>query len=301
MKVRLASFFVALSALFAACSSGSQTQATAEQPAEEKQQELRIVSLAGTTTEAIAALGLAQSLVGVDVTSIYPPEITDQLPKVGHVRNLSAEGILALNPTHIIGIEGQVAGQTVSQLESTGIPVYMLELEFSPEGPQRLLTQLGELTGHQAEAEKAVAQLKADFEAAPALETQPRVLFVYARGAGTLLVAGSNTPMHGMIEMAGAENVTAKMEGYKPLTAEAVVSANPDVLLMFDEGIASLRGTEGLAAIPGFAETNAGRNNAVVAMNGALLGAFGPRTGLALAELRQKLDAAMQQEAAANS
>jgi len=66
----------------------------------------RIVSIGGAVTETIYALGLESRIVGVDTTSLYPPEALKRAPNVGYMRALSAEGILSLKPSWVIAIEG---------------------------------------------------------------------------------------------------------------------------------------------------------------------------------------------------
>jgi len=61
------------------------------------------------------------------------------------------------------------------------------------------------------------------------------------------------------------------------------------VILLFNSGLKSLGGVKGLLQIPGVAETNAGKNKAVITMDGALLSGFGPRVGKAAAHLNQLL------------
>jgi iron complex transport system substrate-binding protein len=119
--------------------------------------------------------------------------------------------------------------------------------------------------------------------------TVPKVLFIYARGTGTMMVSGRGTPIEKMIELAGGINATPDFENYKPLTAEALVTANPDVILLFDSGLESLGGTDGLLAVQGIAQTNAGKNSRVIVMDGHLLSGFSPRLGKALQELSQKI------------
>ena len=103
------------------------------------------------------------------------------------------------------------------------------------------------------------------------------------------MVAGKETPLHSMIELAGAENAAAELTDFKPLTPEALLTTNPDVILMFDSGLQSLGGVDGLLKVEGIAATNAGKNKKVVSMDGQLLSGFGPRLGEAVVELHNKL------------
>ncbi len=103
-----------------------------------------------------------------------------------------------------------------------------------------------------------------------------------------MMVSGSGTSAHTMIQLAGAVNAVSGYENYKPLTAEALVAASPDVILMLTSGLESLGGVDGLLKTPGLALTPAGQNRRIVAMDGLYLLGFGPRTGKAVLELARK-------------
>src|SRR3546814_12365153 len=103
-----------------------------------------------------------------------------------------------------------------------------------------------------------------------------------------MMVAGENTQMEQVIHMAGGQNAVRGFEDFKPLTAESLVAANPDVILLFDSGLSSLGGIAGLLEVQGVAETNAGKARKVVEMDGQFLTGFGPRLGKAILELTKK-------------
>src|SRR5690606_5983711 len=106
---------------------------------------------------------------------------------------------------------------------------------------------------------------------------------------GLMQVAGKGTPMAEIIELAGGENAANEFEEMKPLTPEGLVKSNPDVILMFDSGINSLGGSDGLFQIPGMKETNAFKNKAIITMDSSLLSSMGPRIGEAAYQLNQFL------------
>jgi iron complex transport system substrate-binding protein len=106
---------------------------------------------------------------------------------------------------------------------------------------------------------------------------RPRVLFLYARGPRLLLVFGRESAGDEMLRLAGAENAVRGITGAKPLTPEAVVGAEPDVILVPARGLASIGGVDGVLALPGLAQTPAGRARRVVPIDDALILGFGPR------------------------
>jgi iron complex transport system substrate-binding protein len=249
----------------------------------------RIVSLSGTTTEILSALGLEKNIVAVDVTSNYPQSI-QALPKVGHNRNISSEAILAQRPTMVVGLRSQVKPELQEQLKSANVKLLLFDLDYSAEGTKKLVTSMADTLGFAAKSADVNTQIDKDLAAAVKPATAPKVLFIYARGTGTMMVSGDNTAAASIINIAGGQNAITGFEEFKPLTPEALVAANPDVILMFDKGLESLGGMEGLLKVPGVAETNAGKNKNVIEMDGQFLTGFGPRLGQAVTELSSKLN-----------
>jgi len=92
-----------------------------------------------------------------------------------------------------------------------------------------------------------------------------------------------------MFLLTGNKNAVTGFTEFKPLTAESLLAANPDVLVLFSSGLESVDGPAGLLKIPGVANTNAGRNKKIISMDGQLLTGFGPRLGKAALELAQKI------------
>jgi iron complex transport system substrate-binding protein len=249
----------------------------------------RIVSLGGSVTEIVFALGVGDRVVGVDTSSTYPKDAVEALPKVGYQRRLAAEGVLSLKPTLILATDQAGPPEAIQQLRDSGVTVLILKAEESVEGAKAKIMGFGMALGKQAEAEALVRQLDEDIEQANELlkqvESQPKVMFIYARGAGTAQVAGTNTGAHAMIELAGAKNAVTEYERYKPLTAEAAVAAAPDVILMLSNGLKSVGGVDGLLKEPGIAQTPAGQNRRIVDMDDEYLLSFGPRMGKAVIDL----------------
>lgn len=248
----------------------------------------KIVSLNGTLTEIVYALNQGDQLVAVDVTSTYP-EAATKLTNLGHTNAATAESILGAEPTDVIGFEDEVKPQLVEQLTSAGVHVQLFKREYSVDGTKKVISDVAKWLGKQGEGEKLQTAIDTDIKNLKKLEKQPSVLFVYARGAGMMMVAGDDTPLKSMIELAGGKNAVGGFEQYKPLTPEAVIDANPDLLLMFESGANSLNGEQGIMEIPGFKLTTAGKKKNVVSMDGQLLSGFGPRVGKALLELNAKL------------
>lgn len=269
-------------------SCGSAADKPAEQAKEVKKE--KIVSISGTTTEVLCALGLQDEIVGVDVTSTYP-EAMAALPKVGHNRNMSSEAIIALAPTLVVGTAENVKPELIEQLKSAHIRVLLYNLESTVEGTKTLIKGMADSLGKSELSKGIIDAIDNDLKEQVALSKKTKVLFIYARGAGTMMVAGEHTYPNAMIGLAGGENAVTGFEDFKPLTPESLLKANPDVILMFTSGLESLGGMNGLLKVPGVAMTNAGKKKQVIEMDGQFLTGFGPRVGKAIAALSKQLDA----------
>jgi iron complex transport system substrate-binding protein len=262
------------------------TKANDQLPANQK-----IISLNGTVSEILAGLGLEPNIIGTDVTSNYPESLKSK-PKVGHNRNISAEGIIALQPDVVTGLTTEIKPELAAQLKTAGIKLVLFTQEFSADGTRKLIKDVAVSFGRQQQAAGMIKKLDADLAAANKVNkttTKPKILFIYARGTGTMMVAGDNTPLTKIIQLAGGQNAVTGFNDYKPLTSEALVAANPDVILLFSSGMESLGGAAGLLNVQGVSQTNAGKNKKFITMDGELLTGFGPRLGQAVAQLSQKL------------
>ncbi len=276
---------LALTVVFASCNKKQETNESATQPEVKKE---RIVSLNGAISETLAALDNSENIIGVDVTSTFPEELKTKATDLGHVRSITAESILALQPTLIFGTSKDVNPTLNEQLNKANIKLILIDQKYTVDGTKQLVTDVAKAINKE-NYQPILDNISNQIATVKPFEKKPKVLFIYARGAGNLMVAGKETPLHSMIELAGAENAAASLTDFKPLTPEALLTTNPDVILMFDSGLQSLGGVDGLLKIEGLSATNAGKNKKVITMEGQLLSGFGPRLGEAVVELHNKL------------
>lgn len=262
-------------------------------PAAGRADELRrVVSVGGTLTEIVYALGRQKLVVATDTTSTYP-DAAKRLPKVGYMRQLAAEGILSLAPDLVLASPDAGPEATFGQLRAAGVTVAM-----APEGEGRdVVAPTIRFVGRQIGEEEEAEQLVADFEARMArvegvlagVATAPRVIFLISASRGTPLVSGRDTAADAIIRLARGDNAISGFEGYKPLSAEAAITAGPDFVLMPDHAAEAAGGADRILARPEFANTPAGRDGKYIVMDGLKLLGFGPRTPEAVAELARAL------------
>ncbi|KUY29438.1 heme/hemin ABC transporter substrate-binding protein [Elizabethkingia ursingii] len=258
-----------------------------EQTSENPKSANKIVSLSGGITEIVSALGHESEIVGADVTSTYPETLKATAKDLGHVRSMTIEPIMALNPTLILASDKDLNPELLSKIKSSGIKADVFQQEFSVDGTKKLIEQVAKAVGN-TDYQKLNDKIDADMKQVQSLAKKPKVLFIYARG-NNLMVAGKNTPMEKIITLAGGENAINEFDDFKPLTPEAVVKANPDILFLFKSGLAGAGGNEAVLKMPGVAQTNAGKDKKIISMDGGLASSFGPRLGEAVVELNKLL------------
>ncbi|MES2487206.1 MAG: ABC transporter substrate-binding protein [Bacteroidota bacterium] len=249
----------------------------------------KIVSLNGAVTEIVAALGHEKQIVGVDVTSTYPESVKKTAKDLGHVAHgVNIEAIMALQPTLILGTEKDLTPDLLAKIKGSGVQYKIFKQEFTVAGAKNLVAEVAGTLNH-ADFKALQDKIDTDLTGLVAFKKAPKVLFIYARGANMLMVSGTATPIDGMIQLAGGANAVTGFADFKPLTPEAVITANPDVILMFESGAQSVNGTDGVLKIPGVDKTNAGKNKKIITLDGGLLTNFGTRTGEAAKTLNQEL------------
>jgi iron complex transport system substrate-binding protein len=257
----------------------------------------RVVALGGDITETIYALDAQQGLVGVDTTSEWPLA-AKQLPNVGYVRQLNAEGILALRPTLIIATHDAGPQTVLAQLRQAGVSLQLLPPSRSPQDVVTKVRQIGEWLGKDAQAKALEDQLAKTYAAlqsqVAAMPHHPRVVFLLSAGAGNFMAAGRDTAADSAIGLAGGNNVIHGYSGYKPLSAEALVGAAPDVLVVMSERTDGAGDIGQILALPGVAQTPAGERKQVVFVDGQALLGFGPRNAEGELSLQHRLAAASQ-------
>ncbi|WP_264433395.1 heme/hemin ABC transporter substrate-binding protein [Flavobacterium agricola] len=269
--------------LLMGCKQKNLAETASELQTEQQKAVERIVSLNGTLTEIIAALGYQKQLVGVDVTSTYPTNIGETTENLDHVFKLSVEKLINLKPTKVFALEKEVRPELLQQLNQAGIQVLTFNQTYSQNGTKQLIDAVANaLQAEQASAIKKT--LDVELAQIEPITNAPKVLFIYAR-TNQMMVGGTGTPIEAVVELAGGKNAITEFVDYKPLTPEALAQANPDFIVMFDKGLEAVGGIDGLLKVDGIAQTNAGKNKNIIALDGLLLSGFGPRLGQAVQEL----------------
>ena len=242
----------------------------------------RVVAAGGSIAEMLYSLGAGDLLVAVDSTANYLPETVD-LPSVGYVRNLSAEGILALKPSLILGEHDMGPVEVLNQILSVQVEVKRIEEQHSTQGIIDKFVCVARVLGKEDAAQDILttqfAEIVASLEKAKEVSVDsPRAALVLNFVDNQPIVAGANTSGDGVLRMAGAQNIFSNIEGWKPLSRELLIAANPEHLVVTERAFESIGGLEGMLSDPLLASTDALNNDHVHAYGGMSLLGFGLQT-----------------------
>lgn len=256
----------------------------------------RLVTVSGAITEVVYLLGAEAQLVGTDTTSLFPAAAR-ATPKVGYMRQLSAEGLLSLKPDAIIATHESGPAVVLDQVRSAGVKVEIIEADHSWGEVQRKVQAVGRAAARESQARELQARLDAEWallqqRVAASKARKPRVLFVLSHSASPQ-VSGEQTAAHAVIGFAGGVNALGGFQGYRPMTAEAMASAAPDIVLTSTQSIEAHGGVDKFWQRPELALTPAFKKRSLITQDALLLLGFGPRMPTAMAELHEKFLAAV--------
>lgn len=280
-KAGIAGFLFALTATIAGCGSSASTSDTtlAVEATEASQtypvtvgdltlnaQPMRIISLSPTSTEMLYAIGAGAQVIAVDEYSNYPAEaVALGTALSGFEPNI--EAISGFTPDLVIA--SYDPGSLAQQLGALNIPLFIADAATSLDSVYEQIQQIGMLTGHVAQADELTATIQTEIDAAVSAVTVPTTaLSYYYELDNTYYSATSNSFIGQLFNLFGLRNIADTAEAgsdYPQLSAEAIVSSNPDIIFLADTKF-SAQSAETVAARDGW-----GGMAAVVAGNIALL------------------------------
>ncbi len=248
----------------------------------------QIITAGGTITEIVYSLGFGDKIIATDRTSTYPSSM-QKLPSIGYRNQIKAEGILSLSPDLVLAEDGYLSEEVVNQLKLMDLQIHFFKKPEDPEETKALVKELADLFGVANKGEKINEEIDIDLnELKDYLSQQtekPSAAFVMARGPETLFLAGEKSFVASIFNLAGIGMAAEGFEDFVPLTPESLVTMSPEYLVLFDSGLESLGGVEGLSKIQGMKETKAFQKRQVLSFDGHYLSGFGPRVGQVALEL----------------
>lgn len=257
----------------------------------------RIVSATGNASEIIANLGLAESLVGVDTTSTEPAELMDSLPKVGYRRNLSAEGILSLNPDLLILAPDAGPPNVLEQLKVVNVPLLQIQDDKSINGLVNNIELIANTLGAQKQAKELIAIIRQE-EKVIAKERmnykrKPKIAILMDGTTGQLTGLGRETAGDSLVHIVGGENAfTEQFKGMKAVSRESLIADATDMIIIstFSEEKKVNELTLAKAHYPEIALSQAGKNDCIFRIDAVKALGFGPKLTEAALQIAQAVN-----------
>lgn len=216
MTVRMSHFFHAVGLVVALVASSAQA---AE----------RLISTDGFVTDLIFALAADAQLVGVDVTSELPANYRP-VANVGYHRTLSAEGLLTLRPTQVIGSEFMGPAAVVSALKKSQVTVTQLPMAHTPAQLKQNITTLAQRLAR--DPSSILARMDAELATLAALPlTDRRVAVLLTTDPQKLRLAGRGTSGDAFVQLLQAQNV-ATFTNYQSVSAESLLALQPQLIVV---------------------------------------------------------------------
>jgi iron complex transport system substrate-binding protein len=254
----------------------------------------RIAVAGGSLVEILYALGEERRIVAVDRTATWPAA-AQALPQIGYVRNVSAEGLLSLEPTFVLGEHDMGPPEVVEQLERLGVDMLLVPEEFTVDGIRAKVRCVADAVGRGPAGEALAASLveglaprREEPGAAVAPGAAPAGIVLLGLREGAPVAAGANTSGDGLLAMAGVRNLLT-FDGWKPVSVEAMAAARPEFIVIPERGVQMAGGLDALLEHPALRLTPAARERRVISMDGMAMLGFSPRTVDAAAQLRATL------------
>ena len=256
----------------------------------------RLVTIDGSITEIVYALGEQHRLVGRDVTSNYPVE-AQKLPSVGYMRQLSTEGVLSLQPDMVIVTSDAKPSKVLDQLQESKVQVFVVDNQPTIDGVIHKVVEVAKILGVEQKGDVLVAQIRQQVTQAQQSIQQTlaqqkqaiKAIFILGIRNGNLSVAGQGSRANALLNLLHVENpVEKQIHNYQSLSAEAAIKASPDLIIMIEQGVSMSGGKRAIFSNPILLQTQIAQHEKLLIMpNDALH--FGPRIGEIMLQVSQQI------------
>lgn len=249
----------------------------------------RVVAIGGDVTEIAFALGSGDQLVARDSTSLHP-EAAIKLPDVGYLRQLNAEGILAMRPTLVLASAQAKPSLALEQVASSNVKVVTIPASNSLDAIDEKIDAVAQSMGKTAEGDALRKQVHSKLASIPEKPLPVKVLFIMSHGGMTAMAAGQETAADAAIRAAGLQNAMQGFKRYQPMSQEGVIASQPQLVLVTTDGVKTLGGEDNVWKLPGLAQTPAGKTRQLLVVDDMALLGFGLQTPDAILALRHKAE-----------
>ena len=243
----------------------------------------RIIIAGGSLTEIVFFLGLEDKLIGVDITSNFP-ESAKEIPSIGYVRTLSAEGILSLEPSLILGENDMGPPMVIDQIQKTSVDLRIIPEKRSVIGILEKINCIGSIINYKSETttlinDKLIAMVDELLQLQKTNSTKnTKAMLILSMGGTSPVVAGRNTSGNGFINMIGAQNIFESHEGWKPVSEESILNNNPDIIIIPQREVHKNSSIASFLDSSHLKKTKAVKNNNIISEDAMAMLGFGPRT-----------------------
>jgi iron complex transport system substrate-binding protein len=258
---------------------------------------LRVIALANGSAEIVSALGFKSTLIGRDIASTDADLANIPIVNSGH--QIIAETVISLAPDLVLIDASSGPASAIASIRKAGISISMITESWTLSDIAR---KVGDVAGALGAPERGVelnstmAQQLASIT--PAQSSKARIAFLYLRGTSAIyLMGGKGSGADALIAAAGGVDVgaTTLPNPFNSMTSEVLATSNPDILLLMTKGLESVGGKEALLALPGIAQTSAGKAQRIITVDDSLLLSFGPRTPNLVLKLHKAIDQVLAQ------
>ncbi|MGO1972700.1 MAG: heme/hemin ABC transporter substrate-binding protein [Propionibacteriaceae bacterium] len=258
----------------------------------------RVLVLDDATMEIMDALGMADTIGIAPETSLIEDvaaHAEERITTAGR-GSLTVEGVVALEPTLVIGTSMRRHADVIAGLQDAGIPATLIDdTQLAPEK----ISTTAALLGVPEAGEELAGMVQVQFDQAAAylegVEARPRVLILSSSGAGdsgNTTAAGKATPAHQLIVQAGGLNTGAEsgLDRYQSITAEGLIAAAPEVIVVAAAEVDDLGGEDGIwDQVQGLSGTPAAASQSLIVMEDMQLKGGGISAGVGILDLQAQL------------
>jgi iron complex transport system substrate-binding protein len=254
----------------------------------------RVVVLANGVAEIMNSLNARALIVGRDLAS--SEKALEDIPVVTSGHQVIPEKVIALKPDLVIIDASTGPKSAIDQIRSAGIRVEQTPESWNLADISLKVQAVANVIGAPQQGELLNQSISSAITNSK-LSSKPRIAFLYLRGTSSIyLIGGEGSGADSLISAIGGIDVGAATlpRPFNTLTAESLATLNPDVIIVMTKGLESVGGISGLLKLPGVAQTEAGKKQAVIDVDDSLLLSFGPRTPSLVQVLAERVSAVLK-------
>lgn len=232
-----------------------------------KSDDFRIISASAGVSQIMFALGLEHNLIATDVTTVLPKDFKI-LPSIGYHRNLSAEGLLQLTPTHLIGSEHMGPKKALDILRLNQTNILQLPDAYDIQTLNSNILSIAKISQKENIARELIAKNKDKQQLLLTNKQDTKTaVFLLSNQGNSFRIAGLNTSGNAFIKLFSAKNLV-EFSGYRDISTESLIALNPDIVFI----TSTSHGQSQTTKTPSYLnQTKAGKNNLIITVDGAAL------------------------------